>query len=521
MKLVFRTDASFQIGTGHVMRCLTIAKVLRDCYLECTFVCREHDGNLIEKIRQEGFTCIALAVSNEAKEIHDADEPVIACADWLGASWQNDAKETIHALCAERVDWLVVDHYALDRRWEEALRPYAKRIMVIDDLADRHHNCDLLLDQNLIVNFETRYQNLLPEHCAALLGPQYALLQPEYAELSPRTPPRTGPVKRVLVFFGGADHDNLTGRTVSAFLKLKRHDILVDVVLSSYSSRVAEIYTQAQHHDNIIYHYALPTLAPLVLQADLGIGAAGATSWERCCLGLPSLVITLAENQKPVAAELHQRGLVRWLGHFDSVADDLLFDAFQAAIEDRGLEGWSRACMSITDGGGVKRVASVIMLNSETKLNARLALLADEALLLRWANDPLVRANSFNPEVIDAETHQKWFHKRLRDPKQSKIYILQNKEAFPIGQVRFERHENDWEIHYSLAPFARGHGLARNLLRTAMNLFLTGNNGAQVFGRVKQGNLASQKVFEELGFARSQGGGEIIYSYIQQCKELN
>ena len=511
MKFIFRTDASLQIGTGHVMRCLTLAKALRDRAAKCTFICREHEGNLMEKIQQEGFEFIALTKSTELHVTDDANEQVLVHAKWLGVSWQSDALQTIEALGAERVDWLVVDHYALDKRWEEMLRPHAKKIMVIDDLADQGHDCDLLLDQNLVTNFETRYQHLLPEHCATLLGPQYALLQSEYAELHPRTPLRTGPVKRILVFFGGSDLHNISGRTVSAFLKLKRDDIKLDVVVSSYSPHAAAIQELTQLHANIIVHDALPSLAPLMLQADLAIGASGATSWERCCLGLPSMVISLAENQKPIAAELHQRGLVRWLGHYDAVTDDVLVEALQAAIDDKALESWSRACIAVTDGGGTQRVASVLTLNSETKLQARLARLDDEALLLHWANDPLVRANAFNSEAIAIDTHQKWFYTRLRDPEGCKIYIVETEDGLPIGQVRFERVENEWEIHYSLASFARGLGLAKNLLSVAIKRFRVGQNGAQVFGRVKQGNLPSQKVLEELGFTEAQGGGQIVY----------
>lgn len=494
------------------MRCLTLAKALHALGANCTFICREHKGHLIEKIRHEGFECIAFTKSCEIYDLANANGSALAHADWLGASWQLDAEQTIQALDAENVDWLVVDHYALDKHWEEVLRTHAIKIMVIDDLADRPHDCDLLLDQNLVANFETRYQHLLSEQSATLLGPQYALLQPEYAELHPRTPPRTGPVKRIFVFFGGADHHNLNGRVISAFVKLKRDDIKLDVVVSSYSPYVAEIQSQAEPYANITVHGTRATLASLMLQADLAIGASGATSWERGCLGLPSLVITLAENQKPIAAELHQRGIVRWLGHYDAVTDDRLLDALQTAIDDSSLENWSQACRTVTDGGGIQRVVSVLMLNSEAKLQARLARLDDEALLLSWANDPLVRANAFNPEIITAETHQNWFCKRLRDTGHCKIYIVETQcRLFPIGQVRFERVEGAWEIHYSLASFARGLGLAKNLLSIAIKRFRIGKNGAQVFGRVKQGNLPSQKVFEKLGFAASQEGGQIVY----------
>lgn len=493
------------------MRCLSLAKAMHDHGAECTFICREHEGDLIEKIREEGFECIALANSSEIYAVDDAEGPVLAHADWLGASWQSDGQKIMQALGAERVDWLVVDHYALDERWEAMFRPHIKKIMVIDDLGDRRHDCDLLLDQNLVANFETRYEHLLPERCATLLGPKYALLQPEYAELHPRTLPRKGAVKRIFVFFGGADQHNLTGRAASAFLRLKRDDIKLDVVVSSHSPYAPEILALAQSHTNITVHDALPSLAPLMLKADLAIGASGSTSWERCCLGLPSMVITLAENQKPIAAELHQRGLVRWLGHYDAVTDDRLRDALQAAIDDNGLESWSRACMTTTDGGGVRRVASVLALNSEKKLQARIARLDDEDLLLYWANDPLVRSNAFNPEAIIAETHQKWFYKRLRDPENCKIYIVETEDRLPIGQVRFERAGGEWEIHYSIAAYARSRGISHKMLLAAIEEFRALFDQVNIFAQVKRQNKVSQRVLRGLKFQKIENSEKIIY----------
>ena len=506
MKFVFRTDSSFEIGTGHVIRCLTLAKELRNREVECVFVCREHDGHLIEKILQEGFRCIALNKYTETHEIKDTDGPVLAHAKWLGVAWLSDAQETIRALEGKKFDWLVVDHYALDMHWEGLLRPHVKNIMVIDDLADRSHDCDLLLDQNLIANFETRYQNIVPEHCIALLGPQYSLLQPEYAFFHQRTPPRSGPIKNILIFFGGVDQFNLTGRTLSAFLKLNRYDIKLNLVVTSCSPHWASIQGQVQQHANINIYSELPTLSHLLIDADYSIGASGATSWERCCLGVPSLIITITENQKPIAEELDEQGLVRWLGHYDAVTDDMLLEALQTAIDDKDLESRSLACMTVADGNGVKRVASYLMLNAKTKLMARLACLNDEMLLLRWVSDPLFSHSDFNPKDITTETHRRWFYSRLRNHERCKIYIVQTIDGMPLGQIRFEYIKNAWVINYSLTSIVRERELTRNVLKIALKAFRAENNGPQVFASVKQSNGYSQKIFDELGLPSSEGG---------------
>ncbi len=511
MQIAFRVDASLQMGTGHVMRCLTLAQALHDRGAHCRFICRQHPGHLLERIRQAGFEATALPLSDPSdRDRYDApaDQPVLAHAHWLGTDWQTDAAQTIAALGGDRPDWVIVDHYALDQRWESQLRPHCGKIMVIDDLADRDHDCDLFLDQNLVANLEHRYDTRLPAHCARLLGPSYALLQPQYADLHPRTPPRLGPVQRILVYFGGADNQNLTGLAITAFLALDRADIALDVVINPASPHAVAVRQQVRGHSPITLHEGLPSLAPLMVQADLAIGAGGATSWERCCLGLPALVVTLAENQRPITAELDRQGLVRWLGDQNSVT---LSSLKTALLDEDSLAQGSSRCRALVDGQGAERVADLLLLNSTTTLTARPACLADEALILRWANDPLVRQNAFNPDSIDGATHRAWFYKRLRNPETCQIYILETDRGIPIGQVRFERSDDTWEIDYGLAAEARGRGLGAPLLQTALQALRQSQRGALLFGRVKSDNLPSQKVFERLGFTPAAGGGEIVY----------
>ncbi|HPZ14727.1 MAG TPA: UDP-2,4-diacetamido-2,4,6-trideoxy-beta-L-altropyranose hydrolase, partial [Bacillota bacterium] len=208
LHIVIRTDASPAIGTGHVMRCLTLANALARKGVGVSFICREHEGNLCDLIEEQGFTVHRLPAPESSFEA----DATPAHAAWLGAAWQEDARQTgaVIRTLGIKPTWLVVDHYGLDYRWEEALRPLVGRIFVIDDLADRAHDCDLLLDQNLFADMQTRYAGKVPADCRLLLGPEYALLQPIYAELHDRIPPREGPVRRILISFGGADRDNLT-----------------------------------------------------------------------------------------------------------------------------------------------------------------------------------------------------------------------------------------------------------------------------------------------------------------------
>jgi UDP-2,4-diacetamido-2,4,6-trideoxy-beta-L-altropyranose hydrolase len=359
--ICFRCDGNLQIGSGHLARCLTLAKALRDKGATCSFVCREHSRDMAERIILEGFE-MAFLPEKEVFAGHP-DEPTLAHAAWLGTDWQTDADQTIAALGDSKQDWLIVDHYALDYRWEEKLRSLCQRVMAIDDLADRRHDCDLLLDQNLVANMESRYDGLLPEMAARLIGPSWALLQPEYAELHPRTPPRIGPVKHILIYFGGADYYNLTGRAIGAFLALGREDVQLSVVINPSGIHADAIRAQVSLYSNITLYGALPGLAPLMLHADLAIGAVGATSWERCCLGLPTLGITLAENQRPIAEALHQKGYITWLGDWDEVSDARLTEQLLQWMDKKNVEEVSLRCKSLVDGKGGERVAASIIIS--------------------------------------------------------------------------------------------------------------------------------------------------------------
>ena len=506
MRVVFRVDASRTIGSGHVMRCLTLAERLSAMGAACTFVSRAHPGSLIELVRGRGFEVAALPVEQSFR----AETPSSGYAHWLGSDWEEDAAATLSALGSLRPDWMLVDHYALDARWERLVRPACGRLAVVDDLADRPHDCDLLLDQNAVANADARYEDKVPCACHLMLGPRYALLQPQYAALRDKVSPRSGVVRRVLVYFGAADAGNLTGLAVDALLELARPDIYVDVVVDPTHAHAATLGAQLAAHPNFRMHGRLPTLAPLMQSADLAIGAGGATSWERCCQGLPALVITLADNQRAIAAELDRLGVLGWLGHQGEVGVAALRKALGQFIEGQHGAEWSRRALALVDGLGAGRVAEMLLLSGDTPMRARPAAAGDEALLLHWANDPAVRQNSFNQSLIDPAQHHRWFASRLGDAG-CRIYIVETELGQAVGQVRLEREEENWVIDYSLgAPF-RQRGLGCALLTTALAAFSCEHGAAGLKARVKAGNVASCKVFQALGFKREELGeqGEV------------
>lgn len=490
MHVVFRADASTRIGTGHVMRCLTLAESLRRAGDTVRFVSRERPGHLCNVVERRGIPVHRLPAA-EAGESHG----------WLGVEWSRDARETRDAMAGgPHADWLVTDHYGVDERWERTLRDTAGSVLAIDDLADRRHACDALLDQNLVADAEGRYDGLVPRYCRTLLGPRYALLQPEYAKLRANAHPRRGAIRRVLLFFGGADLTDLTARGIRAFLSLGRRDVTLDVVLPDSASPAASARMLAQGHENVVLHERLPTLAPLMQRADLAIGGGGATSWERLCLGLPALVVTLADNQRAIAEELHRRRLVEWLGHENEVDERLLAQALQAQLERGADEEWSSRALAAVDGQGTQRVVEALR-SSDVGLRARNVTADDEQLLLDWANDTETRRNAFTQDPIAPDVHHRWLTERLRRGEDCRFYIVETSGGTPVGQVRFDRVGDRWVVSYSIARAHRGKGMGRRVLAVALaQLHATGGPGA-VEGHVKPDNAPSHTVFRSLGFA--------------------
>lgn len=356
--LIIRTDASVQIGTGHVMRCLTLADELRGRGAGVAFVCREFDGNLCGYIEEKGYIVHRLPVSNEQEQNIEGN---LKHAAWLGADWQTDARQVEEIIKDLELppDWLVVDHYALDERWEGYLRPYCKKIMVIDDLADRVHDCDLLLDQNFYENLEIRYDGLAPSRCKKLLGPKYALLRPQFREARKNLRKRDGHVKRMMIFFGGSDPTNETAKVLEAIRMLNRPDIAVDVVVGAFNPHRKVIEQIASDLPGCTCHFKVEDMAALMAGADLAVGAGGATTLERMYMGLPSIVITVAENQEASMQALAHHGYLIYAGRDHDVTMDKL-SINLSSMTSKILQEMSKRAVKIIDDMGIGRVISNI-----------------------------------------------------------------------------------------------------------------------------------------------------------------
>lgn len=342
MRVVIRADASVDIGTGHVMRCLAIADGLRETGTEVVFVSRDQEGNLCDFIEGQKF-------------------PVLRLPRMSKMDWHRDADQTAEAVRKRwpTADWLIVDHYKLDRRWEILCRIFCDRIFVIDDLADREHDCDLLLDQNYCLGLDRRYADLAPSTCRLLLGPEYALLRPEFLQARTALRQRDGVLKRLLVFFGGSDPTNETAKALEGVRQMTHPDLSVDVVVGSSNPHREQIRTLCDALPNSLYHCQVNNMAELMAKADLAIGAGGITTWERCCLGLPALVSILADNQAELTQAVSEYGASVSLGRAQMLVPECYRHALEA-ITSVQLVRMEQRCIGLVDGHGTGRIVDVL-----------------------------------------------------------------------------------------------------------------------------------------------------------------
>jgi UDP-2,4-diacetamido-2,4,6-trideoxy-beta-L-altropyranose hydrolase len=358
MNIVFRVDASARMGVGHIMRCLTLAEEMRARGSEVHFVCREHPGNLNDLLRQKGMLVTALPAQSLSES---ADDDYAA---WLGETQAVDAGQTVAALKGVKPDWLVVDHYSIDVEWERLLSSHIGQLMVIDDLANRQHDCDVLLDQNYSVEREKCYAGLVPDTCKLLVGPRYALLRPEYAAHRKSQVSQNGGSQTVLVYFGGSDLQNMTGLTLNVLTYPELCSLDVDVVIGANNPHRLALEKQATRRPRTRIHGSRPHLADLMARADLSVGAGGATTWERMCLGLPSIVMSVADNQRSVSEGLAQAGLIEYIGDASEVRDIELAAAIKQLIENRNQRlAFAVKTQLLVDGLGTVRIADILVTN--------------------------------------------------------------------------------------------------------------------------------------------------------------
>lgn len=335
--IAIRVDASVDLGLGHAIRCLTLALKLRQRGAKVVFFCKKLPGDACDRLRSDGF---------EIREL--------VCGD--NASKEEDAEEFLAALQGVRPDWVVVDHYGLDATWESSIRICGARLLVIDDLANRLHECDLLLDQNLVPRLNDRYVGLVSVDTQCLLGPSYALVRPEFLKYRAACLKRSIPshIERVVVFLSGAE---LRGVFEAVLEGLSGLEARVDIVTGRTDANETSLLEGVESgRASFVFHGSLPTIAPLLSESDLAVTAGGSITWEKCVLGRPSLACWLAEHQRPIIESMAAAGAVWSIGSAQNGLDpDVITEGLSRMTKPIRQEMVTQST-AICDGLGVQRV---------------------------------------------------------------------------------------------------------------------------------------------------------------------
>lgn len=483
---VFRFDASAEIGGGHAMRCSTLAKALQ----------------------QEGWG-ISIVTRKDSLGFLDlpaADNVVVVL---LGDDPGNEAAETMNA-SPHGCDLVVVDHYGRDFAYETALSGWARQRLIIDDLADRRHECEFLCDQTP-GRTAAEYAPLLPDYCRVLTGSDYALLRPEFAALRKHTMRRRiDGIERVLISFGMSDPANLTAIALHAFAMVGFSGA-IDIILGSAAPHATAIAKQLdQSNLNARLLLDTPNVAKLMSEADLAIGAGGTASLERCCLGLPTLLCVLADNQRANAAALARSGAVVTLGDASNLNPALLAESFAEIEADSILLRQTReAALRIVDGRGTPRL--LMQLRPEKTVDGNILSLQrvkhkDAQILYDWQCHENTRRFSRNSTIPSWEEHLAWLEKRLADPLA--LFNLVTCDDIPAGVLRLDPLSQPsvateiFEVSILVAPNYYRRGIGAAALRLARRLV----PDAEIRATVLPENHASHRLFQRAGYSPVVGG---------------
>ncbi|MES2176558.1 MAG: UDP-2,4-diacetamido-2,4,6-trideoxy-beta-L-altropyranose hydrolase [Gemmatimonadota bacterium] len=473
---VFRCDASLPVGGGHVMRCLTLADVLAGLGWRCAFATASGSVEVVP----------ALAASRHEVASIDADhDSADMCAIWPAA------------------DLLVVDHYNRDAEFERGLRAWATRILAIEDLITRPHSCDILLDQT--------YGRTAADHAEThaglcLCGSSFALLRPQFrAQRTQALARRDGrPVSRVFVALGTTDIRDATSAVLDAVARAAPH-VSVDVLLGGTSPNLATVRERiARMPNTVTLHADASDVAQLMAGADLAIGTPGTASWERCCLGLPTILVTVADNQEVIVARLAEAGAALDAGRYGDSSVDRLTAALIHLINDADARrAMASRAAAICDGRGALRVVLGMLPTAVSRsggvVRLRAAEPADETSLLRWQSEPEARRFSRNPNMPSLTEHRQWLHRTLDDPH--RLLIVIEHAGQPVGSLRLDRvqtHPHRHEVSILIAADQRGNGIASAALDLARRLL----PASELVAEVLPGNAGSVALFTRAGYRR-------------------
>ncbi|MDR6609661.1 UDP-2,4-diacetamido-2,4,6-trideoxy-beta-L-altropyranose hydrolase [Pseudomonas synxantha] len=487
MRVLIRSDASPTIGSGHIARCLCLARVLRGQGSHVAFACRQLPGHRLEALRAEGFETFALP------ERYSDEDPQQAIESML--PWQADIAALGPLLEHQPAfDWIIVDHYGLDHHWQTAARRWAPRIAVVDDLATRTYSADLLLNQNLSGTPEA-YTTLLAPGCRTLFGPRFAMLRDEFRcpaiEIKPQA-------RRVLVNFGGFDAAMQTHYAMLALADFP--ELEVDFVAGAGNPAWTQMQALAASRPHWRLHSFVSDFYRLMTEADLFVGAGGGTSWERAAMGLPTICIAVSNNQQANGEVMAAAGAHVFMGAREHVSVEQLRLAIGFVAGNQGLrQSLAQQSRQLVDGRGAQRVAAAL---AGAVLRMRPATLGDAQLLFDGRNTEAVRRWSLETGVIEWSAHQNWLAASLSNPR--RLLLIAEADDGPVGVLRYDVRGFNAEVSIYLFEGRFGLGWGRALLARGETVVKAHWPELEsLTAQVLPANQPSLNVFREAGFTQS------------------
>lgn len=495
MKLIIRVDASTQIGTGHVMRCLALAQAFQDEGVEAIFALANHAPNLESRLKSEGMKVVHLDV--EMGSVEDASE----------------TSELAHSCGCQ---WLVVDGYHFLGKYQRIIKDAGLSLLFIDDYGHaEHYYADFVLNQNVYAH-EGFYQNR-ESYTKLLLGTKYALLRREFWQWQGWVREIPLVARKILVTLGGADPDNVTLKVIQALQEVRVEELEVVIIVGGSNPHYAKLLAAVEKSEvSIELQKNVTNMPDLMAWADVAIAAGGSTTWELAFMGLPSLLIVLADNQKAVADILNNMGVSVNLGwHSDVSANCLSQNITQLIKEGKKRSQITKLSQQLVDGDGSSRV---LMQLEAKKLRLRKVRYSDRKLLWDWANETTVRKVSFSSAKIPWEDHVNWFDSLLNNSN-CIIYIGVNQDDSPIGQIRYNIENSEAVISISIAKEFRALGYGTNLIWLASEKIFDVTSIKKIHAYIKASNYASIRAFTNAGFlqeSKTEVQGQLAIHLVKQ-----
>ena len=472
IKVLFRVNSSYNLGSGHLSRCIALAEEL-DSRSEIYFLCEDLPGNNNDWVLQKGLNLISFKNMQPKDDIEIINE----------ISNQGDP-----------FDWLIIDDYKKDISWELLIKKNFKKILVIDDLADRKHYCDYLLDQNYFQNSKSRYIKLVPEHCTLLTSTKFCLLKKTFNKNERKELKLFRKRKKIFVCFGASDPNGHSIETIKAINNSKLEYSQVDVFTTKKNQNLTLLKKECLLTNNCKLHIDSDQISKYLSESDLAIGAGGTMCWERAYYGIPSIVFGISNNQKKVLKELIRDGFAIGESWHPNPDKNTIEKYINIVLNNHDLlEGISKRSRNLVDGNGIKRVCRII---NKVELNFRKAIISDCDLILKWRNSINIRNLSNNRKLIKEEDHQSWYKDKLKN--QNCIFLIIEKTNIPVGVVRFDINNDEATISIYKDPDATEF---LDLIKHSSN-WLKENHPKinKIFAEIISGNDRSYNGFINAGF---------------------